>query len=245
MPLACIHRYVWKPSIFSSHFNSNENHYWEFSFGLICYLWFVFQKELAKLITLEQGKTLADAEGDVFRGLRKSYVAYIDLVNTVITPKLYGSHAGKGYLQNDTTPKEFIKSLGFSLAVYTSCAFTLRTLVSFLQRWWSTPVVSPHLCWARHSPPSLKTWIHTHTGCPLVCVPASPHSTSLPWFPCGCSRWAWCVETLTWWSLQRESLVVPWCWPSYCRTLALQTERWTSSTDSMQVKKKNEVLDGL
>lgn len=32
---------------------------------------FVFQKELAKAITVEQGKTLADAEGDVFRGLRK------------------------------------------------------------------------------------------------------------------------------------------------------------------------------
>lgn len=32
---------------------------------------FSFQKELAKMITLEQGKTLADAEGDVFRGLRK------------------------------------------------------------------------------------------------------------------------------------------------------------------------------
>lgn len=32
----------------------------------------MLQKELAKLITLEQGKTLADAEGDVFRGLRKS-----------------------------------------------------------------------------------------------------------------------------------------------------------------------------
>lgn len=31
----------------------------------------IFQKELAKIITLEQGKTLADAEGDVFRGLRK------------------------------------------------------------------------------------------------------------------------------------------------------------------------------
>ncbi len=36
-------------------------------------IWFVFQKELAKLITLEQGKTLADAEGDVFRGLRESH----------------------------------------------------------------------------------------------------------------------------------------------------------------------------
>lgn len=32
---------------------------------------FIFQKELAKIITLEQGKTLADAEGDVFRGLRE------------------------------------------------------------------------------------------------------------------------------------------------------------------------------
>ncbi|KAK2523862.1 hypothetical protein Q9233_009743 [Columba guinea] len=28
-------------------------------------------KEISKLITFEQGKTLADAEGDVFRGLRK------------------------------------------------------------------------------------------------------------------------------------------------------------------------------
>lgn len=32
---------------------------------------FHFQKEISKLITFEQGKTLADAEGDVFRGLRK------------------------------------------------------------------------------------------------------------------------------------------------------------------------------
>lgn len=32
---------------------------------------FHFQKEISKLITYEQGKTLADAEGDVFRGLRK------------------------------------------------------------------------------------------------------------------------------------------------------------------------------
>lgn len=31
----------------------------------------MLQKELAKSITVEQGKTLADAEGDVFRGLRK------------------------------------------------------------------------------------------------------------------------------------------------------------------------------
>lgn len=32
---------------------------------------FQLQKEISKLITFEQGKTLADAEGDVFRGLRK------------------------------------------------------------------------------------------------------------------------------------------------------------------------------
>lgn len=36
----------------------------------------VFQKELAKSITVEQGKTLADAEGDVFRGLRKFYLTH-------------------------------------------------------------------------------------------------------------------------------------------------------------------------
>lgn len=35
------------------------------------YCAFHFQKEISKLITYEQGKTLADAEGDVFRGLRK------------------------------------------------------------------------------------------------------------------------------------------------------------------------------
>lgn len=40
-----------------------------YTFVLLCVM---LQKELAKLITLEQGKTLADAEGDVFRGLRKS-----------------------------------------------------------------------------------------------------------------------------------------------------------------------------
>lgn len=38
-------------------------------FTYLCYV--LLQKELAKLITQEQGKTLADAEGDVFRGLRK------------------------------------------------------------------------------------------------------------------------------------------------------------------------------
>lgn len=36
---------------------------------------FHFQKEISKLITFEQGKTLADAEGDVFRGLRKLLAA--------------------------------------------------------------------------------------------------------------------------------------------------------------------------
>ena len=35
-------------------------------------------KEVAKLITTEQGKTLADAEGDVMRGLqvRRNYIHY-------------------------------------------------------------------------------------------------------------------------------------------------------------------------
>ena len=32
-----------------------------------------FQKPLAENVTLEQGKTLADAEGDVLRGLRNFY----------------------------------------------------------------------------------------------------------------------------------------------------------------------------
>ena len=31
----------------------------------------LLQKELSSIITLEQGKTLADAEGDVLRGLRE------------------------------------------------------------------------------------------------------------------------------------------------------------------------------
>lgn len=37
----------------------------------VLFFFLLFQKELAKIITLEQGKTLADAEGDVFRGLRE------------------------------------------------------------------------------------------------------------------------------------------------------------------------------
>lgn len=40
---------------------------------------FSLQKEIARLITLEQGKTLADAEGDVFRGLRKQGVPHGEL----------------------------------------------------------------------------------------------------------------------------------------------------------------------
>lgn len=47
---------------------SNPPPHWYFE--LIVFL-LIFQKELAKMITLEQGKTLADAEGDVFRGLRE------------------------------------------------------------------------------------------------------------------------------------------------------------------------------
>ena len=41
-----------------------------------CCLILAFQPEIAKLITLEQGKTLIDAEGDVMRGLRKSVDFY-------------------------------------------------------------------------------------------------------------------------------------------------------------------------
>lgn len=44
----------------------------------------ILQKELAKSITLEQGKTLADAEGDVFRGLRK----FIGLLLSCIRARL-------------------------------------------------------------------------------------------------------------------------------------------------------------
>lgn len=35
------------------------------------YTFFVLKKKIARNITTEQGKTLADAEGDVQRGLRK------------------------------------------------------------------------------------------------------------------------------------------------------------------------------
>ena len=37
-----------------------------------CYIVYL-QKRIAANITLEQGKTLVDAEGDVMRGLRKCY----------------------------------------------------------------------------------------------------------------------------------------------------------------------------
>lgn len=47
------------------------------------------QKELARLITLEQGKTLADAEGDVFRGLRKARGAD--------DPSVCGGHGAVGF----------------------------------------------------------------------------------------------------------------------------------------------------
>jgi hypothetical protein len=36
-----------------------------------CYMKFLFQRKIAENITLEQGKTLLDADGDVMRGLRK------------------------------------------------------------------------------------------------------------------------------------------------------------------------------
>jgi malonate-semialdehyde dehydrogenase (acetylating)/methylmalonate-semialdehyde dehydrogenase len=41
----------------------------------------VSQKELAKSITAEQGKTLIDAEGDVLRGLRKKEFLLSNLVD--------------------------------------------------------------------------------------------------------------------------------------------------------------------
>ena len=38
---------------------------------MVCIVY--LQKRIAANITLEQGKTLVDAEGDVMRGLRKCY----------------------------------------------------------------------------------------------------------------------------------------------------------------------------
>lgn len=38
--------------------------------------------ELAKNITLEQGKTLIDAEGDVLRGLRMFFITLVYNLNT-------------------------------------------------------------------------------------------------------------------------------------------------------------------
>lgn len=40
------------------------------------------------MITLEQGKTLADAEGDVFRGLREYSIAFSVLLGLVILVRL-------------------------------------------------------------------------------------------------------------------------------------------------------------
>ena len=42
------------------------------SFIFYAYNFVTYQKELAKNITEEQGKTTVDAEGDVLRGLRKT-----------------------------------------------------------------------------------------------------------------------------------------------------------------------------
>lgn len=68
------------PLCFQFEYWSQEIKFWDvrqlfFSpllvFWINCLFLLIFQKELAKMITLEQGKTLADAEGDVFRGLRE------------------------------------------------------------------------------------------------------------------------------------------------------------------------------
>jgi malonate-semialdehyde dehydrogenase (acetylating) / methylmalonate-semialdehyde dehydrogenase len=44
------------------------------------------QRELAESVTLEQGKTLADAEGDVLRGLRKLFFRkiYVKSIRSVV-----------------------------------------------------------------------------------------------------------------------------------------------------------------
>ena len=42
---------------------------------IIYVILYLLQQEIAKLITLEQGKTLVDAEGDVMRGLRKFLIS--------------------------------------------------------------------------------------------------------------------------------------------------------------------------
>lgn len=44
-----------------------------FVFHYFSYNFWYLQRELAESVTLEQGKTLADAEGDVLRGLRKIF----------------------------------------------------------------------------------------------------------------------------------------------------------------------------
>ncbi|KRX44205.1 putative methylmalonate-semialdehyde dehydrogenase [acylating], mitochondrial, partial [Trichinella murrelli] len=42
------------------------------------------KKRIASSITTEQGKTLADAEGDVFRGLRKIFIPYLFVVYGIV-----------------------------------------------------------------------------------------------------------------------------------------------------------------
>lgn len=51
----------------------------------------MFQKELAKSITVEQGKTLADAEGDVFRGLRKFIALMLMLLHMHVSQRATNS----------------------------------------------------------------------------------------------------------------------------------------------------------
>lgn len=61
---------------------------------------FHFQKEIAKLVTLEQGKTLADAEGDVFRGLRKLLAPFKWGFQTCPFLKVLLSNRGSKALRN-------------------------------------------------------------------------------------------------------------------------------------------------
>jgi len=42
-------------------------------------LFIYLQKEIAKNLVEENGKTMADAEGDVLRGLRKYFIAHAEL----------------------------------------------------------------------------------------------------------------------------------------------------------------------
>jgi len=54
-------------------------------------LFIYLQKEIAKNLVEENGKTMADAEGDVLRGLRKYLIAYAELFIIYIIYDFYTS----------------------------------------------------------------------------------------------------------------------------------------------------------